>query len=95
MSDEKLNQLKEKHPKEVKLAKGDDISYKDALAIDKVLFKKSESAGVLTSLKAKITKNQSRAKGGKFQIGYTSRVMKEMTLERKTLVLLRGDFTNP
>ena len=95
LSDEKLIQLKEKHPKEVKLAKSDDISYKDALAIDKVFFKKSESARVLTSLKAKITKNQSRAKGGKFQIGFTSRVMKEMTQERKTRVLLRGDFTNP
>lgn len=95
LSDEKLSQLKEKHPKEVKLAKNKKISYKDALAIDKVLFKKSESSETLKKLKDKITKDQSRAKGGKFQIGYTSRVMKEMTHERKTRVLIRGDFTNP
>ena len=95
ISDKELNDLNKKHPKEVKLVRKSDISYKDALAIDKVFLKKSKSADILSGLKANITKNKNLAKGGKFQIGYTSRVMKEREKERETRVLLRGDFTNP
>ena len=95
ISDEQLNNSNKKHPKEVQLVRKSDISYKDALAIDKVFLKKSKSADILAGLKANININKNRANGGKFQIGYTSRVMKEREKERETRVLLRGDFTNP
>ena len=95
ISDEQLNNSNKKHPKEVQLVRKSDISYKDALAIDKVFLKKSKSADILSGLKTNIAKNKNRANGGKFQIGYTSRVMKEREKQRETRVLLRGDFTNP
>ena len=91
-SDNELNELVKKHPKEIDLIRKSKIDFKEAVKISKALFQKGESSESLNKLQKDITNNKNRSKGGAFQIGYTSRVMKEMEEKRVTHIMLRGDF---
>ena len=91
-SDNELNELVKKHPKEIDLIRKSKIDFKEAVKISKALFQKGESSESLNKLQKNITNNKNRSKGGAFQIGYTSRVMKEMEEKRVTHIMLRGDF---
>ena len=93
-SDDQLNELVEKHPKEVDLIRKSKIDFKEALKISKALFQKGKYSKSLNELQKQIANNNNRSKGGTFQIGYTSRVMREMGKKRGTHIMLRGDFRN-
>ena len=68
------------------------IDFKEALKISKALFQKGKSSKSLNELQKQITNNKIRSKGGTFQIGYTSRVMREKKNKRDTHIMLRGNF---
>jgi len=93
-SDDHLNELVKKHPKEVDLIRKSKIDFNEALKISKALFGKGEPSKSLNALQKQISNNKNRSKGGTFQIGYTSRVMREMEKKRDTHIMLRGDFKN-
>ncbi len=91
-SDDQLDELVKKHPKEVNLIRKTKIDFKEALKISKALFKKGNPSKSLNELQKQITNNKKRSEGGTFQIGYTSRVMREMKNKRDTHIMLRGNF---
>ena len=92
LSNDQLDELVKKHPKEVDLIRKSKIDFKEALKISKALFQKGKSSKSLNELQKQITNNKNRSKGGTFQIGYTSRVMREMKNKRDTHIMLRGNF---
>jgi hypothetical protein len=92
---ERLAGLKKEAPKALVLIGKDKRTFKEATTIKKVLFKKGEEAKVLGKLGQQVNRHMKDIDKGSFQIGFTSRVMKEMDMPRRTFVLKRGNFLAP
>ncbi len=82
-------------PKTISLIEGVGRDFKKANAIRKSVFTKGEEAKVLGELEKQVRRHQKHAKEGSFQIGFGSRVMREIEKPRETFVMQRGNFLTP
>ena len=88
-------QLKSLQPKTVSLIEKEKPGYQDAKSIRKAVFAKGKESAMLAKLEKQVEAQRKRAEQGTFQIGFTSRVMKEIADGRETFVMKRGDFLRP
>ncbi|MFP6872494.1 MAG: DUF1549 and DUF1553 domain-containing protein [Verrucomicrobiales bacterium] len=95
LPDERLARLEKDDPKALALIGKEKRTYKDATTLKKVLFRKGEQAKVLSKLEQQVNLHTKGIEKGSFQIGFSSRVMKEMDVPRETFVLKRGNFLTP
>ncbi|MCH2061818.1 MAG: DUF1549 and DUF1553 domain-containing protein [Verrucomicrobiales bacterium] len=95
LPEERLAGLKKEAPKALVLIGKDKRTFREATAIKKSLFKKGEEAKILVKLEQKVNRHMKDINKGSFQIGFASRVMKEMDKPRRSFVLKRGDFLTP
>ena len=90
-----LVRLKKDAPKTLALISQEERNFKEAMTIKTALFKKGEEAKVLGKLEQQVNRHAKGIKKSAFQIGFTSRVMKEVDKPRQTFVLKRGNFLTP
>jgi hypothetical protein len=95
LPEERLAGLKKEAPKALVLIGKEKRTFKEAATIKKALFKKGEEAKVLGKLEQQVNRHMKGVDKGSFQIGFTSRVMKEMEAPRQAFVLKRGNFLTP
>lgn len=92
LPEEKLQALK---PQAIALLKKEKWQFAEAKTLRKSVFAKGEEAKRLGLLEAEVQKHKKLADGNSFQIGYASRVMREMAEPRETFILQRGNFLTP
>ncbi|MGI9241182.1 MAG: DUF1553 domain-containing protein, partial [Verrucomicrobiales bacterium] len=92
LDDERIAALE---PKTISLIEGVGRDFKKANAVRKSVFTKGEEAKVLGDLEKQVRRHQKHAKEGSFQIGFGSRVMREIGEPRETFVMKRGNFLTP
>ena len=95
LPEKKLVGLKQDAPQALALIHQQERNFQEAMRIKKALFKKGEGAKVLGDLEQQVNRQTKGIEKGAFQIGFTSRVMKEMDKPRRSFVLKRGDFLTP
>ena len=92
LDEERLAALK---PKTAALIQKGSRDFDEANTIRKSVFAKGQEAKVLGELENQVKRHQKRAEQGSFQIGFGSRVMRELAEPRETFVMERGDFLTP
>jgi hypothetical protein len=79
-------------PKTIALIAKEKRDFEEAIAIRKSVFSKGEESKALGELEKQVKQHQKRAEQGSFQIGFSSRVMREVAAPRETFVMKRGNF---
>ncbi|MFT5853117.1 MAG: hypothetical protein ACI8XO_000358 [Verrucomicrobiales bacterium] len=92
LPEEKIAKLK---PKTIALLKKDVRDFKEAKSLKKTVFSKGEESKLLGKLEQMVNAHKKAAEQGSFQIGFGSRVMKEVEKPRETFVMTRGNFLTP
>ena len=70
-------------------------TFKEAKALKRKIFAEGETAEMLTRFETEVYEHKKHAEEGFFQIGFASRVMKEIDQPRETFVMKRGNFLAP